>query len=143
MNRSLTYVKMGVPDESLPAPEPLTQQRCQPPSCVDVEPAANMPPPPPPPPLLPSPGDALVQPPNGPLSPPSSPTPSTNMACDNTTASTSPLIVCRQLADEVSPSSSPPSPTSEEGRSLPGFSRPVKNPTELDKKVRYKTKALK
>ena len=136
MNRSLTYVKMGGPDESPPATESQLTQRCRLPVRVEVKPdddAVNTISPPPT--LLP--GDALMPPPSRPLSPPSSPTPSTNNACDNTIASTSPLIDCRQLADEVSPSYSPPSPTTDEGRGPPGFSRPVKNPTELDKKVRH------
>ena len=64
---------------------------------------------------------------------PVSPTPSTTSTASTTTtnASKTRVIVCRQ-ADEVS--SSPSSPTNSYGR-LP-FSRPIKNPSELDKKVR-------
>jgi hypothetical protein len=62
-----------------------------------------------------------------------SPSPSITSTTSTTTtnASQTPSIVCRQ-ADEVS--SSPSSPTNSYGR-LP-FSRPIKNPSELDKKVR-------
>ena len=64
---------------------------------------------------------------------PVSPSPSITSTTSTTTtnASQTPSIVCRQ-ADEVS--SSPSSPTNSYGR-LP-FSRPIKNPSELDKKVR-------
>lgn len=64
---------------------------------------------------------------------PVSPSPSNTSTTSTTTtnASQTPSIVCRQ-ADEVS--SSPSSPTNSYGR-LP-FSRPIKNPSELDKKVR-------
>ncbi|XP_046643149.1 uncharacterized protein LOC124328431 isoform X1 [Daphnia pulicaria] len=65
---------------------------------------------------------------------PVSPSPSITSTTSTTTtnASQTPSIVCRQ-ADEVS--SSPSSPTNSYGR-LP-FSRPIKNPSELDKKVEH------
>ncbi|XP_045025445.1 uncharacterized protein LOC116915918 isoform X2 [Daphnia magna] len=65
---------------------------------------------------------------------PVSPSPSNTSTTSTTTtnASQTPSIVCRQ-ADEVS--SSPSSPTNSYGR-LP-FSRPIKNPSELDKKVEH------
>lgn len=76
-----------------------------------------------------------------------SPTPSFSSTTTTTTTNTancdttSPMIDCRQLADEVSSASPPPSPTTDEGQPITapspgGFSRPVKNPSELDKKVR-------
>lgn len=69
----------------------------------------------------------------------------TNNACHTTSTTSqrdSTLIDSdRQLADEVSSSASsaPPSPTAGDDDpgaiNVPGFSRPVKNPSELDKKV--------
>jgi len=70
----------------------------------------------------------------------------TNNACHTTSTTTSQrdstlIDPDRQLADEVSSSASsaPPSPTAGDDDpgavNVPGFSRPVKNPSELDKKV--------
>lgn len=79
---------------------------------------------------------------------PVSPSPSSTTSTTTTTtsinsatttnASQTPVIVCRQADAEVS--SSPSSPTNSYGR-LP-FSRPIKNPSELDKKVRVQSSNL-